>query len=169
MLYYFAYGSNLHPLRLKQRTPSAQLVDAGTLRHYRLAFHKRGSDGSGKCNLICSGVAEDVVHGAIYRLPRHERLILDRYEGPGYRLGYVLASVDDQSYRCFTYLARKSHINAGIKPYDWYCELVLLGAKEHGFPPGYITRIAMQDAVSDLNHGRTSKNRRLLQNMLNYR
>jgi hypothetical protein len=165
MLYYFAYGSNLHPLRLKQRTPSAQPFAVAVLRRYRLAFHKRGMDGSGKCNLIYSGLADDAVYGVIYRLARHERKLLDRYEGPGYRVASVVTTVNGLNYQCFTYLARKSHIVASFKPFDWYRELVLRGAVLHGFPPDYIRQIATQETRTDNNHSRTSQHWRLLHSM----
>ena len=53
-LYYFAYGSNLHPKRLKdpKRAPSAELVTTGTVTGYCLKWHKESSDGSSKCNII---------------------------------------------------------------------------------------------------------------------
>ena len=37
---YFAYGSNLHPPRLRARTPSARALGRADLEGYRLLFHK---------------------------------------------------------------------------------------------------------------------------------
>ena len=69
VLYYFAYGSNLHPVRLLERVPSAQLV-GGMLSwsQHRLAFHKKSQDGSSKCNLVHTGEESDEVYGAIYQM-----------------------------------------------------------------------------------------------------
>jgi len=62
--YYLAYGSILHPLRLGERISSAQLCGVTTLRGYRLAWHKRGADGSGKCDLVRTNREQDRAHGA---------------------------------------------------------------------------------------------------------
>lgn len=50
MIYYFAYGSNMLTERLIARTPSARPVGTSLLPGHRLTFHKRGRDGSGKCD-----------------------------------------------------------------------------------------------------------------------
>ena len=49
-LLYFAYGSNLHPERLRERVPSAESLGVARLEAHVLRFHKRGRDGSGKCD-----------------------------------------------------------------------------------------------------------------------
>ena len=54
-LLYFAYGSNLHPTRLGDRAPSVELVGTAVLEGHALRFHKRGADGSGKCNALATG------------------------------------------------------------------------------------------------------------------
>ncbi len=41
MIHYFAYGSNLHPVRLIERVPSASLVGVIGISKHRLAFHKK--------------------------------------------------------------------------------------------------------------------------------
>jgi gamma-glutamylcyclotransferase len=56
-LYYLAYGSNLHPLRLMQRVSSAKVEDVIELPGRQGNFHKRSPDGSGKCNLTDEGVS----------------------------------------------------------------------------------------------------------------
>ena len=50
--YYFAYGSNLLTCRLRQRTPSARVVDRAILRQHELRWHKAATDGSGKCDAV---------------------------------------------------------------------------------------------------------------------
>jgi hypothetical protein len=41
-IHYFAYGSNLHPLRLQERVPSAALLGWTHLHGWELRFDKRG-------------------------------------------------------------------------------------------------------------------------------
>ena len=55
MIYYFAYGSNCNQAIMEKkgviaRTPSARPVGTSLLPGHRLTFHKRGRDGSGKCD-----------------------------------------------------------------------------------------------------------------------
>lgn len=151
MLHYFAYGSNLHPLRLTERTPSARLLGITTLSHHRLTFHKRSHDGSGKCSLVKTDVAEDVVYGALYELDPAHKYALDRHEGKG--LGYIEGRVRVQQggreYTCFTYLAHPSHIVEDIPPYHWYKQMVLLGARYLAFPVPYVAAIEAVASVED--------------------
>ena len=49
---YFAYGSNLHPMRLMERVPSAKFVGTVEIKKYRLTFHKKSIDDSSKCNMF---------------------------------------------------------------------------------------------------------------------
>jgi hypothetical protein len=59
LLYYFSYGSNLHPVRLTERIFSATLIGTVKLKKYRLEFHKKRKDKSGKCNLMKSSLEND--------------------------------------------------------------------------------------------------------------
>ena len=63
---YFAYGSNMSSLRLRERIPSARSLGAARLAGWRLAPNKRGRDGSGKANLVVD--ANSVVWGVLYQL-----------------------------------------------------------------------------------------------------
>ena len=68
ILYYLAYGSNLHPVRLSERVPSAELLGVVELREYRLVFQKRGWDGSSKCTLVRTGETSVGAYGAMYAI-----------------------------------------------------------------------------------------------------
>lgn len=48
-VHYLAYGSNLHPLRLTARVSSARPLGTVPMPGYKIAFHKRSIDHSGKC------------------------------------------------------------------------------------------------------------------------
>jgi hypothetical protein len=45
--YYFAYGSNMSPARLKKRAPSSLAIGIAQLAKHALHFHKRSKDGVG--------------------------------------------------------------------------------------------------------------------------
>ena len=142
---YAAYGSNLHPIRLTGRLPRARLVGTGFLADWSLHFHKRSKDESGKCSILSGN---DGVYFAIFEISGNEKLALDRIEGVG--SGYDAASLYIPPFGdCATYIAQTSHIDETLQPYDWYRELVLAGARFHGFPEDYIARIASVPAIRD--------------------
>jgi len=142
---YAAYGSNLHPLRLAERTPSARLVTTRFLPKWSLHFHKRSKDGSGKCNILSGS---DGIHVAIFDMNADDKKALDKIEGLG--AGYaelllVVPGIGD----CIAYTAQKSHIDRTLVPYDWYKELVLLGARAHEFPKNYQDQISSAPVCED--------------------
>lgn len=171
MLYYFAYGSNLHPMRLMERVPSATLVGVVELNNFRLTFHKKSTDGSSKCNLFESEKDTDIVHGAIYEIDDRQKNALDDFEGKG--SGYIdtqiKLSYQEREYLCFTYLAQQSYIIDNLRPYNWYKEIVLLGATYLEFPRSYIERIESVDTMEDLDTQRREEKEALIQKIRKYR
>lgn len=146
---YAAYGSNLHPLRLRARTPSAQLAGTAYLPDWSLRFHKRSIDASGKCSI---SQGSSGVWVAVYRMSAADKQELDKIEGAGD--GYVDTTIEVPQFGdCETYIAACSRVDEALQPYDWYRELVLLGCEELGLPPDYVRRIekvaAMPDPDSD--------------------
>lgn len=171
MIYYFSYGSNLHPVRLMQRVPSAELIGATEHPNHKLTFHKKSSDDSSKCNMFHSGDESDLVYGAIYRLKSEHKNVLDRFEGKGY--GYIdnqiILKHNGNQYRCFTYLAQQSHIVDNLKPYNWYKTLVILGAKYLEFPGSYISSIEEVESMEDPNLKRRNEQEELIESINKYR
>jgi len=163
-IYYFAYGSNLHPPRLAERVPSSRLHGLARLRGHRLVFHKRGGDGSGKCNVHSTGRHQDIVHGAVFSMARAEVRLLDRVEGVGHGYWRVARplSVGGRPIRVFYYLAQADFIQEDLPPFDWYHALVLAGARGHRFPADYLHRIAAIATVRDPDAHRDRHHRRLL-------
>ena len=170
MIYYFAYGSNLHPVRLLDRVSSAKLIGTVQLDNHRLIFHKKSIDGSSKCNLFKTGESSDLVYGAIYELAPEHKSILDKFEGKGF--GYIDNQIQfqyqDREYNCFTYLAQQSHITDSLKPYHWYKEMVVLGAKYLKFPNIYILSIESVESCDDPDKKRSTEKHELLQKIKNY-
>ncbi len=171
MIYYFAYGSNLHPVRLVERVPSAELIGAVTCPAHRLAFHKRSHDGSSKCTMYHTGSESDWVHGAIYQLSAVHKKDLDRFEGRGN--GYIDTCISltlhGKEISCFTYLAQQSHITEDLKPYHWYKDLVIAGAQFLSFPAPYIAAIEAIESMDDPDPDRSKQNAQLIERILNFR
>ena len=154
---YAAYGSNLHPGRLMRRVPSARWLGSATVPDLELRFHKRGKDGSGKCNIVA---ADSEVHVAVYEFEAAEKPLLDGIEGLG--RGYEVSELTVTGFgSCFTYTAADTHINESLDPFDWYKRLVLLGCEYNGFPPVYIERIRAVAHAADPVPTRRTENDRL--------
>ena len=156
---YAAYGSNLHPLRLLDRLPSARLLGTGHLQDWSLRFHKRSTDASGKCSIFAGN---EGVHFAIFDISEDDKLALDRIEGVG--SGYAATTLNIPSFGdCATYVAEPAYVDETLRPYDWYRDFVLEGANYHGFPDEYVARIASVSAVRDPDADRSASQLALLE------
>ena len=164
MIFYFAYGSNLHPVRLTERVSTAKLVGGVQLNGYQLKFHKRGQDDSAKCNLLHTGQPSDFIYGAVYTLASRHKSVLDEFEGKG--MGYTDKQIEilyrGQTIRCFTYLAQEAYIIDSLSPYHWYKQLVVQGARYLQFPDSYLSRIEAVKSREDPQKTRRKAHRELL-------
>ncbi|GAB4337471.1 MAG: hypothetical protein Kow0089_08730 [Desulfobulbaceae bacterium] len=154
---YFAYGSNLSTPRLRARVPSAEKIAVCGLERHCLVFHKVGRDGSAKCDAFFTGREEDVVHGVLYRINPEEKPRLDRAEGlgKGYLTKKVRLAEGSTFHTGFLYYA--TLIDPGLKPFHWYREHVLFGAREHGLPEASIRTIEAVDVITDPDRERTAR------------
>lgn len=147
---YFAYGSNMSRKRFAARIPSAQALGLARLECHKLCFHKKGRDGSAKCDIVMTNDHEDVVFGVVFEIADSLKRKLDRYEGNG--RGYIEKQVhvtaeDGRVLTAMTYYALR--IDARLKPYHWYKEHVLIGARENDLPAAYIKMIEAVDSRRD--------------------
>ncbi|MFV8835392.1 gamma-glutamylcyclotransferase family protein [Aquisalimonas sp.] len=150
--HYFAYGSNMLQARLLERTPSAQWLGVGRLPGHCLYFnHVSRADGTAKCNIECAGGESDTVWGVVYAVHRDEQPVLDRAEdlGTGYLIEPRLVHCRDAWLETFCYVAVPGTTDAAARPFRWYRDIVLAGARSHDFPERYIERIARERAVDD--------------------
>ena len=129
-------------------------------------FHKVGADGSGKCTLVETGDESTVAYGVLYQMADSDGDRLDRVEGVhtgGYsRCSVQLRFLDGRTTDAVTYVAGDRHIDTARVPFDWYRDLVVAGAVEHGLAASYIDELARIPAVSDPNAVRAARARRLL-------
>jgi gamma-glutamylcyclotransferase len=168
MRYYLAYGSNLHPMRLWERIHSAEFVASTSLQGYRLMWHKRGQDGSGKCNLHYTGHDADCALVAVFRIARHHEVDLDRFEGSGqgYRNSSIEIELNGSDLECFTYFAEAAYIDDQLQPFAWYKQLVLQGAHYHRFPSSYLADIEAVPDQQDLDTERHIRHVQLVERLL---
>ena len=139
---YFGYGSNMSTERLRARAPSASARGRGRLLHHALRWHKRGSDGSGKCDIVPTD-APSVVWGVLFDVACADKPALDAAEGLGH--GYfekeVRVVTDDGECTALTYHANPERIDSALRPMAWYKDHVVRGAREHGLPADYINAL----------------------------
>jgi len=155
MIHYLAYGSNMHPLRLRERVPSARAVATVVLPGWDLRFHKVGQDGSAKCDIVAAAPGE-VVHAVVYALRQAEREALDLAEGLG--RGYDEDRlVLNGGLEVFCYRAAPDHIDPALRPFRWYRDYVCSGARYHGLPAAYVERL---EAVAVIDDHQVSRSRR---------
>ena len=142
MVYYFAYGSNMSIKRIKARLPSVEKVGIFSLAQHKLAFHKKGDDGSAKADAYFTANSNDKIIGLVFRLTSSDIEILDKIEGVG--AGYEQKQVtvfneQNESLLALTYYATK--IDSTLKPYPWYHHHVSIGATQASLPESYIESI----------------------------
>ena len=137
---YFAYGSNMLTQRLQARVSSAKNPRPLALRGHQLHFHKRSSDCSGKCNIVATSCAGDVVHGVLFEVDDIQMCTLDCFEGVGYgyRRAEITVSLDGIEGKASVYVAEKDAIDDALRPYRWYWDLVIAGAEQHRLPHHYV-------------------------------
>ncbi len=145
----FAYGSNMSMDRLRCRAPSARFLTIGWLKGHRLQWHKRGLDGSGKCDGLHTGNQEDILWGAVFRIDACDRPSLDQAEhiGIGYQIRHVEVTTAAGPCKAMIYSALL--ICPNLKPFDWYKNYVLQGATELSLPTDYIQRIEAVESIPD--------------------
>lgn len=166
-IHYLAYGSNLHPMRLKARVPSARIVGVVEMTGYKLAFHKRSIDGSGKCLIYTEQGDQHKMYGVLYEFDPLEKAALDVLEGngKGYIEQIIQFPLNGETYTPYIYGAQSTHIDPNLTPYHWYKNLVLAGASYHNFPAEYIAAIEAIPSKADPDLARTQNNEQLLAQM----
>ena len=154
---YFSFGSNMSSKRLFQRV-NAIRIGVAVLSDHKLCFHKYGEyDKSGKCDILLTSNKNDFVLGVVYKIDESQKTILDKYEGLGY--GYDIKTVpvllNGKIQDVFTYFA--TSINPCLKPYHWYKQHVLEGARENEFPEEYIALIKNVVSIEDEDRERAAR------------
>jgi cation transport regulator ChaC len=149
--YYFAYGSNMSTARLTapDRAPSARALGTGYVVGRRLTFDKVGRDGTAKCDCELTGGEGDRIYGVLFDVQEDDRARLDLIEGLG--IGYDIAEVEvvteNGLVKAWTYVATVK--DSALRPYHWYKQHVLRGARDGGLPEEYIRRIEAIESIDD--------------------
>ena len=155
-LLYLAYGSNLHPRRLRERIGEVELAGVVELPGWRLCFDKRGADGSAKANLRPAPGSDYCAWAAIYRVRPEQMPALDRFEGcgGGYETFRFDVPVEGRWQAALAYLTPSHWTSDSMRPYDWYQALILAGAAWLRLPEVYIESLAASPVIVDPDAGR---------------
>ena len=87
---------------------------------------------------------------------------LDRIEGNG----YARKELKVPGYgRCLTYQAVPDAVDDALKPFDWYVELVVLGARMLDFDGNYVDELAAIATVHDPHSSRREAHFQLIESI----
>ena len=120
MLYYFAYGSNLHHIQMKRRCPNCRFIKKITLKNYSLTFRSKygAADIEKKMG--------KKVYGALYVISKAAEKNLDVYEE--YPFLYKKMYFKCQNKKVMTYImVRKSKL---VPPTVKYLNIIKQGYKD---------------------------------------
>jgi hypothetical protein len=161
---YFAYGSNLHPYRLKARISLTDQFHIAKLEGATLTFNKPADDGSAKANIRFTDNTDSIVYGVLYELPKDawgeiRKLEVEKF---GYKDINIEVITNSEKIAARTFFYDGVYCTHKVKPYTWYLNLILAGAKYHKFPKAYIKAIEDNITIVDINESRTKKTNRLL-------
>jgi len=120
MIYYFAYGSNLHHLQMKKRCPKCRYLKKFVLKNFQLTFRNKGgwADIEKKNN--------KKVYGALYIISKYAENKLDRYED--YPIIYKKMYFKYKGNNVMTYtMVRKTKL---VPPTTRYLNIIKQGYKD---------------------------------------
>jgi gamma-glutamylcyclotransferase (GGCT)/AIG2-like uncharacterized protein YtfP len=140
---YFAYGSNLSTERMTARCPSAEVFSRAVLHGFRLCFPRTHRNWPGGVAGIVSSPGDDV-EGVLYRLSAEDLLTLDGFEnvagGSYVRQRLELETPNGRIESAWVYIAQP--IEGGpFPPSRRYLGTILIGAREHRLPEGYVRKL----------------------------
>ncbi len=159
---YFAFGSNMWVPRIEARLDRCTLVCAAWMDGWALRFHKRGRDGSGKCDAFRTDAPRDRLRGIVYELSAAQKFRLDDIEGSGYTSHRSRAMTSCGELDVVLYTAVVDCIDVALRPFDWYLALVAAGAAAAGLPAAYVRDLEATPCMPDPDPDRTALNFALL-------
>lgn len=131
-----------------------------------MSFRKRSHDGTAKCDLH-RGNSEDIAEGVVFRLPREQQVVLDRFEGVGagyevLTLTVMLQSPRQQPLEVIAYQAVPPWITTELLPFCWYRDYVLEGGRAFGLSDAWMARVSDQACMDDPDPERSALNASIL-------
>ena len=120
MIYYFAYGSNLHHLQMKRRCPKCIYIKKIVLNNFQLTFRNKG----GWADIEKKRSRK--VYGALYIISKYAENRLDKYED--YPIVYKKMYFKYKGKKVMTYtMVRKTKL---VAPTTRYLNIIKQGYKD---------------------------------------
>lgn len=132
--WYFAYGSNMNPARMKARGLSYKRAAAGRLAGFALRFDKRASGKTGVAYANIGYAPEHCVEGVLYQLASAADIcLMDPYEGSPVRYSREVFPVacDQGLIPAWVYVANRAMLAEGLLPEKRYLAHLLAGKPWH--------------------------------------
>ena len=120
MIYYFAYGSNLHHLQMKRRCPKCRYIKKIVLKNFQLTFRHKGgwADIERRTN--------KKVYGGLYVISEYSERRLDKYEDYPTIYKKMYFKYKDKKVMTYT-MVRKTKL---IPPTNRYLNIIKQGYKD---------------------------------------
>ena len=134
---YFAYGSNLDGVQMRERCPSARPCFRARLAHHRLDFTHFSSKWLGGAADVLPHFG-DSVWGLVYEIEAEDLLELDRFEGGYDRVHLEVEDDDGRSHRVLAYTVRHKR---SFLPTQVYLEKMIHWAESSDLPADYLERL----------------------------
>ena len=120
MIYYFAYGSNLHHEQMKKRCPKCRYIKKIVLNNFQLVFRNKG----GWADVEKKNSKK--VHGGLYTISKYAEIRLDKYED--YPIVYKKMYIKYKDTKIMTYtMVRKTKL---VSPTNRYLNIIKQGYKD---------------------------------------
>jgi gamma-glutamylcyclotransferase (GGCT)/AIG2-like uncharacterized protein YtfP len=147
---YFAYGSNMNPLRVRERGLVVVRAEAAALPGHRLLFDKHSPlhEGVGHANVVWDPA--ETVEGVLYWLATADEIRkMDRFERAPINYGREVVFVETAAgaVATWTYFANPAVRRPGLRPPRSYLNHLLAG--EPYLSAAYYRRLAAWDCVED--------------------
>jgi len=129
MALYWSYGSNLDPVRMRQRCPSARMVGPLYFNNAKLVFRAVADV------VTCEGSR---VPGGLWEIDERDERELDRYEGVSsglYARWHVTKKIDGRKRRILFYKMNEAGI---MPPSARYLDTIMCGYRAFGLDMSYL-------------------------------
>ena len=143
--------------KLKNRCSSAEKINPSEgsqymIRNHRFRFHKKsGKDNSAKGDAEKTSGSKDIVYGVLFSINDEQVGALNKFEGlhHGYEKKSVNVIDEKSSKQIPALMYYATDIDSNLKPYDWYKEQTVKGAKDNGLPEEYVKEIESFESKED--------------------
>jgi gamma-glutamylcyclotransferase (GGCT)/AIG2-like uncharacterized protein YtfP len=138
---YFAYGSNLDPIQMRDRCPGSRPHSIARLDHYRLHFDGAAANWDDNAAANITPAYDGQVWGMLYEINENDLASLDEYESAPMNYQRFLVTVTRTTGDTCEAIVYLRHPQQQGSPSPSYINTILAGAVTHDLPVSYIHRL----------------------------